>query len=71
MGVLKYFEQSLRRTIFSTYIYSIYRENFKRIDEFTAPRFATTGPPCGAGTHASFVDDSACLTADNVCNEGK
>jgi hypothetical protein len=55
MGVLKYFGQKLQslRTIFS---YSIYRENFKRFDEFTAPRFAATGAPRAAGTHTNFAN---------------
>jgi hypothetical protein len=44
----------------------MYRENFNRVDKFTALRFAATSV-----LHASFADDSACLKADNVWNEGK
>jgi hypothetical protein len=44
----------------------IYRENFNQVDGFTATRFPATG-----AYHASFADASACLTGDNVWNEGK
>jgi hypothetical protein len=46
---------------------SLYRESFKQLDAFKVLGFTATG----ASPAAIFVDDSACLTADNVWNEGK
>jgi hypothetical protein len=43
----------------------IYRDIFKAIDKFTPLRFTSRE------VHANFADDSACLTADKVWNEGK
>jgi hypothetical protein len=39
-------------------------------DALAALRFAATGAS-PAAKRAIFVDDSVCLTADNVWNEGK
>jgi hypothetical protein len=44
----------------------LYREFLYFLDEFTALSFTATGAP-----HINFADESACLMADNVWNEGK
>jgi hypothetical protein len=48
----------------------IYEEFFNFGDQFTALRFIAPSAAYREG-HMNFADESACLMADNVWNEGK
>jgi hypothetical protein len=44
---------------------------FNFVDLFTALRFTVTGAPVAFGSIRIFANESACLMADNIWNEGQ
>jgi hypothetical protein len=68
---IKYIAIPYNLLIYSQYLIYIYREDFYYVDRFHGS--ALHGGRCTACCKAqtNFADESACLTADNVQNEGK
>jgi hypothetical protein len=57
--------------IHRAYINRIYREDFYLVDRFNCSALHGGGCAACCEEHTNFADESACLTADNVQNEGK